>query len=125
MRANSPQVPVVREDDAEPAKWNGCRFVSATTASSEYVTPRTWATMQVGASLDERKRRLRSNDGRVVARYVNGSSGRRDAGSHAFIPKPARLRNVFIIRGRYDCRTRLLSVSNSRLLRRERLPEVG
>ncbi len=49
--------------------------------------------------MDERKRRFRSNGGSVVARYVNGSSGRRDVGSHACIPKPARLRNVFIIRG--------------------------
>jgi hypothetical protein len=30
------------------------------------------------------------------------------------MPKPARLRNVFIIRGLYDCRTRLLSGSKRR-----------
>jgi hypothetical protein len=30
---------------------------------------------------------------------LRGSSGRSDVGSHAFRPKPARLRNVFIIRG--------------------------
>ena len=32
---------------------------------------------------------------------------------------------MFIIRGLYDCRTRLLSVSNSRRLHGERLTEVG
>ena len=71
------------------------------------------------------KRRLRSNDGSVVERYVNGSSGRSDVGSHAFMPKPARLRNVFIIRGLYDCRTRLLSGVEQQVPHGERLTEVG
>src|ERR671934_1747194 len=107
MDRNCRRCPLCARTTRAPAKRKGCRFVSATTTSSEYVTPRTWATRHVGASLDEMKRRLRSNDGSVVERYVNGSSGRSDVGSHACMPNPARLRNVYIIRGPYDCRTRL------------------
>src|SRR3954447_14992883 len=113
MRRNSRRCPLCAIATIAPGKRNGCRFDGETTSPSPYVTPRTCAIRHVGSSLRPSSRRLRSNVGRVVVRYTNGSSGRAVCGSHATIPNPARFRNVFIMRGLWDWRTSALSVSNS------------